>query len=406
MRRHRDLGRMAILRPCRAVAEFLDRACLVCGGGRRAGRPVHLWLRSDAMERIRQPDAVGRLVPVVRDRRDPVVDLQQAGADRAHRRPGADAGHLLFRHAGGLELRDRAPYRRPDHSADRLPVLRLFVRADRAGDAGPAAACGALGRAGDGVPVPVDRRHDRADHRGVRDLHRHLRDPRRLPGKNRRRLADHRCGLPADRAAHRRPRPGGGYLERPVWHDLGLRRRQRGDHRHLHHSAHEARRLSRRVRRRGRGGGLHRRRLYAADHGRGRVPARGAHRDELLHGGQDRRDSGDTLLSVGRVDRLFPRRALRAARRIGRRTAALEPHRSAHAPAAADPGDGLSAGDRRLAAAGGGQDHRADRHVTDGRSGGRGPHALVRPQLEDISRHRICGRRLCLFLWRGDRRAL
>ena len=333
-----------------------------------------------------------------------MVGHQSGGAANEHRRARAGTAGVLRGNDGGGELRGRAPHRRPADPASGIPVLNLLLRHRRRIDARNPQPPGQPDRPGDGIPHAVDRGHARPRRRGVRDLHRDLRHPRRIPGEDRPRRADHQHRLSHNRPAHRWAGPRRGHLIGFLRHDLGLRRRQRDDHRDLHDPPDAPRRLQAGVRRRRRGCGVDGRRVYAADHGRRSLPARRTDRDQLFRDRQDRGHPGTALLPVGRADRLFSRRPRQAPWRSGRRAAAVGRHHPAPSSATADTDHDLLPGDRRFGVPRRRQDHRLDHHAEAHGSAGVDTDGAVADVVEAVSRDLGRGRTRRLLLWHANRR--
>ncbi|MDT4847047.1 hypothetical protein FQZ97_810940 [compost metagenome] len=106
----------------------------------------------------------------------------------------------------------------------------------------------------------------------------------------------HQVGLCAAGTHARWPGQGGGAVFGGHRHHFWLVDRQRGDHRHLHHPAHEAGRLPTRSGRCGRGVELGERPDHAAGDGRGRLPDGGVCRYPLHRGDEARVPAGHHLL--------------------------------------------------------------------------------------------------------------
>ncbi len=120
-------------------------------------------------------------------------------------------------------------------------------------------------------------------------------------GAQRRRPVLHGPRHLARRQMARRPRQDRRHHLRAVRLDLRLLGRQRGLHRHLHHSADETPRLQAAPCRRHRGHRLDRRPVHAADHGRRRVHSGDADGNRIPQDRADERDPGVPLFLLPAV---------------------------------------------------------------------------------------------------------
>ncbi len=204
----------------------------------------------------------------------------------------ADAlGRCRGRGRRGAAARSVPPGGRPVDAGhfDRVPVLR-FRRPLPAGTAG---AQGRLGRTrGLALLAHVGRRVRRRARRFDR-VHLPVRAVRRAAGEGGCRKLFHPACVLAARAVPRRTRQGRRRVLRHDRHDLRLLGRQRGDHRHLHHPADEARRLLAGAGGRDRVRGRRERPADAAGDGRRGVPDGRICRHHLRGRGASRVPAGD-----------------------------------------------------------------------------------------------------------------
>ncbi len=183
-----------------------------------------------------------------------------------------------------------ARHHRGDHRA-RLSRPALF----RQIPAGQARAFGPRRHAHRRVHLLDPGGHVRRCRRYLRHLRVSLHDLRRLPGSERRRPVLHGPRHFARRQVARRTGQDRRHHLRAVRLDLGLLGRQRGFHRHLHHSPDEAPRLQAASRRRHRSHRLDRRPVHAADHGRRRFHPGDADGNRIPEDRADERDPGVPL---------------------------------------------------------------------------------------------------------------